>query len=164
MLSNYQGTSQLTYTVGRPSPGGASGKEPTCQCRRRERHIFNPRVRKIPWRRKWQPSPVSLLGESHGQRSLEGNSLWGCKESGMTEWARSGQTTAVFKCWPKGITCYPVNRDDHEWYLYLILFLTALGLCGCVQAFSNCGERGCSLGVVCALPIAVPSLVAEHGL
>ena len=34
-------------------PGGASGKEPTCQCRRLTRRGFNPWVRKIPWRRKW---------------------------------------------------------------------------------------------------------------
>ena len=40
---------------------------------------------KIPWRRKWQPAPVFLLGESHGQRSLVGYSLWGHKESDMTE-------------------------------------------------------------------------------
>ena len=33
---------------------------------------FNPCVRKIPWRRKWQPSPVFLPGEFHGQRSLAG--------------------------------------------------------------------------------------------
>ena len=33
------------------------------------------RVRKIPWRRKWQPTPVFFLGESHGQRSLEGYNL-----------------------------------------------------------------------------------------
>ena len=35
---------------------------------------FNPWVRKIPWRRKWQPTPVFLAGKSHGQRSLEGYS------------------------------------------------------------------------------------------
>ena len=34
-------------------------------------------VGKIPWRRKWQPAPVFLPGESHGQRSLAGYSLWG---------------------------------------------------------------------------------------
>ena len=37
------------------------------------------------WRRKWQPTPVSLPGKSHGQRSLVGYSPWGHKESGMTE-------------------------------------------------------------------------------
>ena len=42
-------------------------------------------VGKIPWRRKWQSTPVLLPGESHGQRSLVGYSLWGHKESDMTE-------------------------------------------------------------------------------
>ena len=39
-----------------------------------------------PWRRKWQPTPVSLPGESHGRRSLIGYSPWGHKESDTTEW------------------------------------------------------------------------------
>ena len=47
--------------------------------------IFNPWVRKIPWRTAWQPTPVFLPGESHGQRSLMGYSLEGCKESDTTE-------------------------------------------------------------------------------
>jgi len=42
-------------------------------------------VRKIPWRREWQSTPVFLPGESHGQRSLEVYTPWGCKESDMTE-------------------------------------------------------------------------------
>ena len=46
---------------------------------------LDPWVRKIPWRRKWQPTPVFLLGESHGQRSLVGYSPWGHKESDTTE-------------------------------------------------------------------------------
>ena len=65
--------------------GGASDKEPICQCRRCKRQGIDPWVRKIPWRRKWQPTPEFLLGESHGQRSLAGYSPWGHKESGMTE-------------------------------------------------------------------------------
>ena len=43
-------------------------------------------VRKMPWRRKWQTTPVFLPGESHGQRSRAGYSPRGCKESDMTEW------------------------------------------------------------------------------
>ena len=37
------------------------------------------------WRRKWQPTPVFLPGESQGQRGLVGCHLWGCTESDMTE-------------------------------------------------------------------------------
>ena len=40
------------------------------------RHGFDSLVRKIPWRRKWQPTPVLLPGRSHGQRSLVGYSPW----------------------------------------------------------------------------------------
>ena len=43
-----------------------------------------PRWEKIPWRRAWQPTPVVLPGEFHGQRSLVGYSPWGLKESDMT--------------------------------------------------------------------------------
>ena len=52
--------------------GGAGGKELACQCRRRKRRTFNPWVRKIPWRRAWQPTPGFSPGESHTQSSLEG--------------------------------------------------------------------------------------------
>ena len=65
-------------------PGGASGKEPTCQWRRPKRCRFDPWVRKIPWSRKWQPTPVFLPGKFHGQRSLTGYNPWGCKESDTT--------------------------------------------------------------------------------
>ena len=46
---------------------------------------FDPWVWKIPWGWAWQPTPVFLPGESHGQRSLVGYSPWGCKESDTTE-------------------------------------------------------------------------------
>ena len=61
--------------------GWGSGKESTYYCRRR-RCRLNPWVRKIPWRRKWQPTPVFLPGETHGQRSLMGYSPWGRKRVG----------------------------------------------------------------------------------
>ena len=54
------------------------------QCRRCRKRGFDPGVRKILWRRKWQPTPVFLPGESHGHGSLAGCSLWGCKESETT--------------------------------------------------------------------------------
>ena len=67
-------------------PWWLSGKETACQCRRPR---FDPWVGKIPWRTKWQPTPVFLPGESHGQRSLAGYSPWGHKDSDMTEWVNS---------------------------------------------------------------------------
>ena len=57
-------------------PKWLSGKEFSCQCRRCG---FNPQIRKIPWRRKWQPTAVFLHGKSHGQRILEGYSPWDFK-------------------------------------------------------------------------------------
>ena len=66
-------------------PGGASGKELTCQCRRHKGCGLNPSVKKIPWRRAWQPTLVFLPGESHGQRSLAGYSPLGHKESDTNE-------------------------------------------------------------------------------
>ena len=59
--------------------GGTSDKEPGCQCRRHKRRGFEPWVRKIPWRRKWHPTPALLPGKPHGQRSLAGYSPWGLK-------------------------------------------------------------------------------------
>jgi len=46
---------------------------------------FDPWVRKIPWRRPWQHTPVFLAGESHGQRRLVGYSPWGLKEFNTPE-------------------------------------------------------------------------------
>ena len=60
-------------------PKWQSGKELTWQCRRRRRCGFDPWLGKIPCKRKWQPTPVFLLGKFHGQRSLVGHSPWGCK-------------------------------------------------------------------------------------
>ena len=53
-------------------PGGAGGKEPTCQCRRQETCGFDPWIRKIPWGKIWAPTPVFLPGESHGQEEPHG--------------------------------------------------------------------------------------------
>ncbi|XDC83602.1 hypothetical protein R6Z07F_014775 [Ovis aries] len=60
---------------------GASGKEPTCQCKTHKRSEFNSWIRKIPWRSVWQPTPLFSPGESHGQRRLVGYSPQGCRVS-----------------------------------------------------------------------------------
>ena len=66
-------------------PSWRSGKESACQCMRCKRCRFYPRVRKIPWRRKQQPTPVYLPEKFHGQRNLAGYSPWGCKQLDTTE-------------------------------------------------------------------------------
>ena len=68
-------------------PGGQSGEEPTCQCRRHKRLGFYPWFRKTPWRRKWQPTLVFLLRKFHRQRRLVGYSPWDLKKWDTTEHA-----------------------------------------------------------------------------
>ena len=68
-------TSAAPHQEAEGFPGGASGKEPGCHCRRHKGRRFDPWVRKIPWRSKWQPNPVFLPGGSHGPRSLVGYNL-----------------------------------------------------------------------------------------
>ena len=60
-------------------------------CMQRRRPGFDPWVRKIPWRRAWQPTPVFLPGESHGQRGLAGCGPWGRTESDTTEVVKQQQ-------------------------------------------------------------------------
>ena len=92
-------------------PSGSDGKE-SCQFRTPG---FNPWVRKIPWRREWQPAPVFLPRELHEQRSLVGYHPWGCKESDMTE----GLTLSVpFFC----ISYISVNKS----YLFFSFWRTLL--------------------------------------
>ena len=66
--------SQVALVVKNP-PANAGGKGDMVQFLGRE----------DPWRRKWQPTPVFLPGESHEQRNLVGYSPWCCKELDMTE-------------------------------------------------------------------------------
>ena len=63
--------------VGSKNPHASAG-----DAKRRE---FNPWVRKIPWNRERQPTPVFLPGKFHAQRSLAGYSLWSHKESDTTK-------------------------------------------------------------------------------
>ena len=72
-------------------PRRLSGKESACQCRRLRRHGFDPQIRKVPWRRNWQPTLVFLPGKSYGQRSLAGYTVHGaptCPKVGH-DWATS---------------------------------------------------------------------------
>ena len=93
-------------------PGGTSDKEPPCQCRRQERCGFDPWVEKITCRRAWQPTPVFLPGEPHGQGSLAGYSPQGHRV--RHDWATFSTTTmkgvniqglwggCLHKGWPVG--------------------------------------------------------------
>ena len=79
-------------------PGGTRVKEPAYKYRRHKSREFNPRARKIPWRRTWQPTPVFLPGESHGQRSLAG--------SIGSQRVRHNWLTFIFSYYPTSIRFY----------------------------------------------------------
>ena len=75
---------------------GSVGKELACQCRRHRSRGFDLWARKIPWRRKWQPTPVFLPGKSHGQKSLVGYSPWDRK--GLTRLSDSHTNDTMLHC------------------------------------------------------------------
>jgi len=58
--------------------------------------MFDLWVRKIPWRKTWQPTPVFLPGQSHGQRSLVGYSPWGHKEFDTTKQLNSNNKNIFY--------------------------------------------------------------------
>ena len=75
---SHQGSPHLAYVhLKEGFPGGPSGEEPVCQCRRHKRSEFNPWVGTIPWRA-WQPTPVFLPGESPWTEE-PGYSPWDCQ-------------------------------------------------------------------------------------
>ena len=83
-----------------------SGKESSCQCRRCG---FDPWVRKIPWRRKWWPTPLFLPGKSHRQRSQVGYSPWGRKESDTMKRLYRRQSRLLYPSAVSGHPrCFPV--------------------------------------------------------
>ena len=86
-------------------PWWHSGKESACQC---IRFVFNPWVGKIPWSRKWQPTPAFLPGKFYGQRSLASSSPWGQKRVGHDLETKQQQTWGVEKgCFPPS----PLNTN-----------------------------------------------------
>ena len=95
ILSNFMMSIFVTWLITRSLTGSGSGKETTCQCRRRKRRGFDSWVGKIPWRRKWQSTPVFLPGEFHGWRTLVGYSPWGCKDPDTTEVAQQPAAAAT---------------------------------------------------------------------
>ena len=74
-----------THHVFHVSPKGPLGLRRLSVCLHCRRPGFDPWVGKIPWRRKWHPTPVLLPGKSHGWKSLVGYSPWSHKESNTTE-------------------------------------------------------------------------------
>ncbi|CAM9384109.1 unnamed protein product [Rangifer tarandus platyrhynchus] len=75
---------------------GSSGKELACQCRRHMRSGVDPWARKFSWRRTWQPTPIFLPGESHGQRILRRQTC--CFHCSRVRWP-----TVRARPWPEGV-------------------------------------------------------------
>ena len=97
------------YTRKQGFPGGSEGKASACDAG----DMFDPWVGKIPWRRKWQSTPVFLPGESHGERSLVGYSPQGLKELDTTE--RLHYTTHVNSSEEAQSFCLCVISVDNQW-------------------------------------------------
>ena len=125
-------------------------KESTCQLRSHRRHEFHPWVGRIPWRRKGQPTPVFLAGESHGQKNLVGYSPWSHTESDTTEplnndlqppprwgWETSpeGQQTPRCSCshtldWLSGVETRPGHWHAKFFISFSWIYLSGLGFIG----------------------------------
>ena len=82
-------------------PGGTSGKEPSCQCRRHRDTGSIPGSGRSPGEGNGNPLQYSCLENPHGQRSLEGYCLWGHKESDTTEATEHTRVTKSLGCTPE---------------------------------------------------------------
>ena len=91
--------------------GGAGGKESACQCGRRR---FDPWVRKIPWRKKWQPTPVFLPRTFHAQRSLVGSRRTGPNQ--VTKQAHTRATLLAQGCTQR-LSSFP---DPFIWAIFYL--------------------------------------------
>ena len=103
-----------------------SGTESAFQC---WRVGFDPCVRLIPWRRKWQHTPVFLPGKSYGQRSLVGYSPWDCKESDTTEQlSPHTDIKSMYMSIPivQFIPVCPFPLDIYTFVLYICVSISAL--------------------------------------
>ena len=89
-------------------PEGTGGKEPAYQFKRWRTHGFKPWVGKIPWKRKWTPTPVFLPEKSYVQRRLAGCSPWDRRKSDTTE-RLSTHTTTLLNRGHQAQTASPVN-------------------------------------------------------
>ena len=106
LISFYHINTLLNTSEGLPR--WLSGKESSCQ---RRRHRFNLWVRKIPWRRKWQTTPVFLHGKSHRQRSLAGYTPWGHRRVGHDWTTKKQEQTHLTDTWRRLCLCWPDHRS-----------------------------------------------------
>ena len=135
-------------------PRWLSGKESSCQCRRRG---LDPSLGKIPWRRKWQLTPVFLPGKCHGQRSLVGYSqAHGSQRVRHDEWLNGNNKNLLFNCkeifvlfsltfsaFLFGI-CNGIHISKvHKWLFIVLLFIFIFSVI-CSSRFSSLLDRRAS--------------------
>ena len=117
-----------------------SGRELACQ---RKRCEFDSWVRKIPWRKKWQPIPVFLPGKSHGQKTLVGCSPQSLKESDTVQFRHSVVSDSL---WPHGLQnarppclsatprVYP-SSCPLSWWCHPTIPSSVISFFSCLQSF-----------------------------
>ena len=120
-----------------------------------EKTQFYPWVGKIPWRRAWQPTPVFLFGESHGQRSLEVYSPWSLKEPDTADRlsTHAGRTKFGLGLMSP-LVCLALCKSFFFFYMYTLLYFFIFGCTGSsllCRLFSSCGKRGLLVHSVASL-------------
>ena len=134
-------------------------KESACQCRWYKRCRSNPWVRKIPWRRAWQPTPVFLPGESHGQKSLVGHNWVTEQQSRAVQITSINSTSSIRivnhqkiwlasnteqKHWPgKTQPCSSCHTQGSRGILQHYMWTGHLGLSRCSVSHPPPGDVGC---------------------
>ena len=88
-----------------------------------QKHRFNPWVRNIPWRRKWQPTPVFLSGKFHEQRSLAGSSPNDRKEPDATGWLSMHALVGVSSNLSSLLNSNKITGKKDEWYKHFLIIL-----------------------------------------
>ena len=104
-----EGNLKITHTE---AHRWCSAQESACQRRRHGTHGFDPWVRKMPWSRKWHPTPVLLPGKSHGQRNLVGCTPWGCRRVRRDLVTKQQQQIKTVGNWHKNRNTVTWNRTD----------------------------------------------------
>ena len=118
----------------------------------------------IPWRRKWQPTPVLLSGKFHGQTSLVGYSSRGCKESDKTEWLHFTSsftikvTTGFSPPW-----CNKTNAAHRGFHLSFPLFLWRIAIEPFKGHYKTINSNWSSLTKECLFPLTLANQ-AESGM
>ena len=132
--------------------------------RRHKRCMFNPWVRKIPWRRKWQPTPVFSPGKFHGQRSLEVYNPWGHRESNTTGCVHIHMYNNGFSSLSKTRTCWYLMKIIGNIILLIKVFYKVKITWTCFQSSCYCCLVAQSCSSLCDPVDCTPPSSSVHGI